>query len=63
MGFNDEMPTIISTNESHMACLFLLDTSGSMINGDAITSLNAIRNVMVGKIRIIRYRISLMIFL
>ena len=41
MGFNDEMPTIISTNESHMACLFLLDTSGSMINGDAITSLNA----------------------
>ena len=40
MGFNDETPTIISANEPHMACLFLLDTSGSM-SGEAITSLNA----------------------
>jgi len=39
MGFNDETPTIISANEPHMACLFLLDTSGSM-SGDAINSLN-----------------------
>lgn len=41
MGFNDETPTIISANEPHMACLFLLDTSGSMSSGDAINSLNA----------------------
>ena len=37
MGFNDETPTIISANAPHMACLFLLDTSGSM-SGDAINS-------------------------
>ena len=40
MGFNDETPTIISTNEPHMACLFLLDTSESMSRGNAINSLN-----------------------
>lgn len=28
MGFNDELPTIVSANEPHMACLLLLDTSG-----------------------------------
>ena len=39
MGFNDETPTIISANEPHMACLFILDTSGSK-SGDAIKSLN-----------------------
>lgn len=39
MGFNDELPTIVSANEPHMACLLLLDTSGSM-SGEAIDSLN-----------------------
>lgn len=39
MGFNDDVPVIVSASESHMACLLLVDTSGSM-NGEAITSLN-----------------------
>lgn len=29
-SFEDAAPAIINANESHMACLFLLDTSGSM---------------------------------
>ncbi len=40
MAYNDEVPTIISANEPHMACLLLVDTSGSMC-GEAIESLNA----------------------
>lgn len=28
--FNGDTPRIVNANESHMACLFLLDTSGSM---------------------------------
>lgn len=39
MGYNDEAPMIVNANEPHMACLLLVDTSGSM-NGDAINSLN-----------------------
>jgi uncharacterized protein YegL len=38
-NFNGEVPAIINANESHMACLFLLDTSGSM-EGDPIRELN-----------------------
>lgn len=29
-SFNDEIPQIVVANEPHMACMFLLDTSGSM---------------------------------
>ena len=29
-GFNDNAPEIINASEPHMACLFLVDTSGSM---------------------------------
>lgn len=36
----DEIPPIVSANESHMALLFLLDVSGSMC-GEPINSLNA----------------------
>ena len=39
MGYNDDAPMIVNANESHMACLLLVDTSGSM-SGDAINSLN-----------------------
>lgn len=41
-GYSDEIPKefprIIAPNESHMSCLFVVDTSGSMIN--SIDSLN-----------------------
>ena len=39
MDFNPEeilatdVPQIVNTNEPHMACLFLVDTSGSMVSG------------------------------
>ena len=33
-------PSIKALNERHVACVFLLDVSGSMIRGDAITKLN-----------------------
>ena len=36
--YNDA-PTIVAPNESHMACLFLVDTSGSM-SGEPIAQLN-----------------------
>ena len=42
MGLYDEWddnPAIINPNESHMACMLLVDTSGSM-SGEAIESLN-----------------------
>lgn len=39
MGYNDNIPAIVSASESHMACLLLVDTSGSM-SGEAIDSLN-----------------------
>ncbi len=38
--FNDDVPTIVNASEPHMACLFLLDTSGSM-EGEPIAELNA----------------------
>lgn len=38
--FNEEVPAIINANEAHMACLLLLDTSGSMA-GTAISELNS----------------------
>lgn len=37
----NEIPPILSPNEPHMALLFLLDVSGSMIENGAINSLNA----------------------
>ena len=39
MGYNDNIPAIVSASESHMACLLLVDTSCSM-SGEAIDSLN-----------------------
>ena len=39
-SFEDEVPCIVNPNEHHMACLFLLDTSGSMCGGP-IEELNA----------------------
>lgn len=39
-GFRDNAPTIVNVNEAHMACLLLVDTSGSMA-GDPIQELNA----------------------
>jgi len=42
-NFNDDAPQIISPNEPHMACLLLLDVSGSMA-GEPINSLNAALN-------------------
>ncbi|HOG59533.1 MAG TPA: VWA domain-containing protein [Anaerolineaceae bacterium] len=39
----EEFPTVLSPNESHMACLLLLDTSGSM-DGDPIKQLNKALN-------------------
>lgn len=41
--FNDEAPTIVNASEPHMACLLLLDTSGSM-SGDPINELNRALN-------------------
>lgn len=38
-NYNDEVPTIVNANEPHMACLLLLDTSGSM-SGQPIDELN-----------------------
>jgi uncharacterized protein YegL len=44
-GFNEETPKIINASESHMALVFLLDTSGSMgpddKQGSPINQLNA----------------------
>jgi uncharacterized protein YegL len=37
--FFDDAPAIVNANEPHMACLFLVDTSGSMY-GDPIAELN-----------------------
>ncbi len=37
-GFNDFVPQIVNANAPHMACLFLLDTSGSM-TGEPIDEL------------------------
>ncbi len=39
-GFGDNAPAIVNSNEPHMACLFLVDTSSSM-SGDPISELNA----------------------
>ena len=39
-GFGEEAPAIVNANEPHMACLLLLDTSGSM-GGTPIDELNA----------------------
>ncbi len=39
MAYNDNIPTIVSANEPHMACLLLVDTSGSMY-GERIGSVN-----------------------
>lgn len=41
--FNDDVPTIVNASEPHMACLLLLDTSGSMY-GDPINELNTALN-------------------
>lgn len=38
-NFNDDVPTIVNANEPHMACLLLLDVSGSMF-GEPIRELN-----------------------
>lgn len=38
-SFNEDIPTIVNASEPHMACLLLLDTSGSM-GGDPIRELN-----------------------
>ena len=38
-SFFGDAPTIVNANEPHMACLFLVDTSGSMY-GDPINELN-----------------------
>lgn len=38
-NYNDEVPTIVNANEPHMACLLILDTSGSM-SGQPINELN-----------------------
>lgn len=43
-GFGGETPRIINPSEPHMACLLLLDTSGSM-SGDPINNLNYAINV------------------
>ena len=40
MAYNDNIPTIVSANESHMACLVLVDTSLSMSDRGRIDSLN-----------------------
>ena len=37
--FGEGAPSIVNPSEHHMACLFLVDTSGSM-SGDAIKELN-----------------------
>ena len=37
--FGEDRPPIVNPNEHHMACLFLVDTSGSM-EGEAINELN-----------------------
>ena len=39
-GFNDDVPQIVNASDPHMACLFLLDTSGSMY-GEPINELMA----------------------
>lgn len=39
MAYNDNIPSIVSANEPHMACLLLVDTSCSMY-GEPIDSLN-----------------------
>ena len=39
-SFFDDVPTIVNANEPHMACLFLVDTSGSMA-GRPIDELNS----------------------
>lgn len=41
--FSDSVPTIINASEPHMACLLLLDTSGSMY-GEPIDELNKALN-------------------
>lgn len=41
--FNEDVPTIVNASEPHMACLLLLDTSGSM-GGGPIDELNASLN-------------------
>ncbi|MCR5738774.1 MAG: VWA domain-containing protein [Lachnospiraceae bacterium] len=38
-SFNEDIPTIVNASEPHMACLLLLDTSGSM-GGEPIRELN-----------------------
>lgn len=38
-NFNDDVPVIVNANEPHMACLLLLDVSGSMF-GEPISELN-----------------------
>lgn len=38
-NFNDDVPAIVNANEPHMACLLLLDISGSM-SGEPIRELN-----------------------
>lgn len=42
-SFNGDTPRIINASESHMACLFLLDTSGSMA-GEPISELTSALN-------------------
>ena len=41
--FGDDAPTIVNASEPHMACLLLLDTSGSMA-GEPIEELNSALN-------------------
>jgi von willebrand factor, type A len=38
-SFNEDIPTIVNASEPHMACMLLLDTSGSM-GGEPIRELN-----------------------
>ena len=42
-AFNDDVPQIVNASEPHMACLFLLDTSGSMA-GEPINELMSALN-------------------
>lgn len=48
-GFGGETPRIINPSEPHMACLLLLDTSGSM-SGDPIANLNEAINVFKSEV-------------
>ena len=51
--FSDSVPTIINASEPHMACLLLLDTSGSMY-GEPIDELNKALNQVLNDKEVIK---------